>query len=111
MPVGAIHSAGNLIISDMIDSNASFWLTCNWNLFIDKSESDLIIGNTYGKYISRDEGIPFIRMGFPIIDRVGHSYFPIVGYQGAMRLLEKILGAIMDKIDATSPEESFELVM
>jgi len=37
---------------------------------------DLLIGNTYGKYIARDENIPFIRAGFPILDRVGHSYFP-----------------------------------
>ncbi len=72
---------------------------------------DLLIGNTYGKYISRDEDIPFVRLGFPILDRVGHSYFPVVGYKGAMRLLEKILSSLMDKIDRDSPEESFELVM
>lgn len=89
-------------------ANADMFLLHQW---IKEEPVDLLIGNTYGKYISRDEGIPFIRMGFPIIDRVGHSYFPMVGYQGAMRLLEKILGAIMDKIDATAPEESFELVM
>lgn len=72
---------------------------------------DLLIGNTYGKYIARDENIPFVRMGFPTVDRVGHSYFPTTGYLGAMRLLEKILGVFMDKQDAESPEESFELVM
>ena len=79
--------------------------------WIKQEPVDLIIGNTYGKYISRDEGIPFVRMGFPILDRIGHSYFPLVGYMGALRILEKILGALMDKIDATSPEESFELTM
>jgi nitrogenase molybdenum-iron protein beta chain len=88
--------------------NADMFLMHQW---IKNEPVDLLIGNTYGKYISRDEGIPFVRMGFPILDRVGHSYFPTVGYQGAIRILEKILGAIMDKQDATSPEESFELVM
>lgn len=72
---------------------------------------DLLIGNTYGKYISRDENIPFLRMGFPILDRVGHSYFPTVGYMGGIRILEKILGVLMDKQDAEAPETSFELVM
>ncbi len=72
---------------------------------------DLLIGNTYGKYIARDENIPFVRMGFPILDRVGHSYFPTVGYTGAMRILEKILGVILDKQDREAPEEQFELVM
>ena len=72
---------------------------------------DLRIGNTYGKYIARDEDIPFIRHGFPIVDRVGHSYFPGVGYAGSLRLLEKILDALLDRKDRDSPEESFELVM
>jgi nitrogenase molybdenum-iron protein beta chain len=72
---------------------------------------DLLIGNTYGKYIARDEGVPLVRLGFPILDRVGHQYFPIVGYRGAMRLLEMILNAFMDQKDRECPEESFELVM
>ena len=72
---------------------------------------DLIIGNTYGKYIARDEDIPFIRLGFPIYDRIGHSYFPSVGYTGGMRIVERILNAILDRMDRDAPEEGFELVM
>ncbi len=72
---------------------------------------DLLIGNTYGKYIARDEDIPFVRMGFPILDRIGHSYFPHMGYTGGMRIMEKILNALMDRQDRDSSEESFELVM
>ena len=72
---------------------------------------DLLIGNTYGKYMARDEDIPFIRFGFPILDRIGHSYFPNVGYGGSLRLLEKILNAIMDRQDRDALEEKFELVM
>jgi nitrogenase molybdenum-iron protein beta chain len=72
---------------------------------------DLMIGNTYLKYIARDEDIPFVRFGFPILDRVGHSYFPTVGYRGGMRLVEKILDALLDRKDRDSPEESFELVL
>jgi len=72
---------------------------------------DLILGNTYAKYIARDEDIPLVRVGFPIYDRVGHQYFPLVGYRGALRLLERILNALMDRQDRDAPEESFELVM
>jgi len=72
---------------------------------------DLLIGNTYGKYMARDEDIPFIRFGFPILDRIGHSYFPNIGYSGSLRLLEKILNAIMDRQDRDALEEKFELVM
>ncbi|MEW6501542.1 MAG: nitrogenase molybdenum-iron protein subunit beta [Thermodesulfobacteriota bacterium] len=72
---------------------------------------DLLIGNTYCKYIARDEDIPYVRWGFPILDRQGHQYFPTVGYKGGIRLLEKILGVLMDRLDRDAPETSFELVM
>ncbi len=72
---------------------------------------DLLVANTYGKYIARDEDVPFVRFGFPILDRVGHADFPTVGYRGAMRILEKILTVLMDRQDRDSPNESFELVM
>jgi nitrogenase molybdenum-iron protein beta chain len=72
---------------------------------------DLLIGNTYCKYIARDEDIPLVRWGFPILDRQGHQYFPTVGYKGALRLLEKILGALLDRKDRDDPERTFELVM
>jgi nitrogenase molybdenum-iron protein beta chain len=89
-------------------ATADMFLMHQW---IKQEPVDLLVGNTYGKYIARDEGIPFVRHGFPILDRVGHSYFPTVGYAGGMRLLEMILGALLDHKDRTSPEESFELVL
>jgi nitrogenase molybdenum-iron protein beta chain len=42
---------------------------------------------------------------------VGHSYFPTVGYKGAMRLIEKISTAFLEKYDRECAEEDFELVM
>jgi nitrogenase molybdenum-iron protein beta chain len=73
--------------------------------------TDLLIGNSYCKYMARDEDIPFVRFGFPILDRVGHSDFPYVGYRGAMRVMERVLGVLMDRQDRDSPNERFELVM
>ena len=37
---------------------------------------DLLMGNTHGKYIARAEDVPFVRVGFPILDRYAHSVFP-----------------------------------
>jgi len=71
---------------------------------------DLIIGNTYSKYISRVENIPFVRFGFPILDRMGHRYFPCVGYMGALRLMEMINDALLDYQDRECVEENFELI-
>ena len=89
-------------------ANADMFLMHQW---IKQEPVDLLIGNTYGKYIARDENIPLVRHGFPILDRIGHSYFPTVGYAGGMRLLEQILGALMDRQDREAKEESFELTM
>lgn len=72
---------------------------------------DLLIGNTYGKYIARDEDIPLLRWGFPILDRQGHQYFPTVGYKGGLRLLEKMLDLLLERKDRDSSERSFELVL
>ncbi len=89
-------------------AGADMYLMHQW---IKNEPVDLLIGNTYGKYIAKDDDIPFVRFGFPILDRVGHSYFPAVGYHGGMRLLERILSALMDRQDRDAPEERFELVM
>lgn len=72
---------------------------------------DLLIGNTYAKYIAKDEDIPLVRFGFPILDRVGHGYFPTVGYRGGIRLLEKILDALLDRKDRDAIDIDMELVM
>jgi len=87
---------------------ADMFLMHQW---IKNEKVDLLIGNTYGKYIARDDDIPFVRHGMPIVDRIGHQYFPTVGYNGAIRLLEQMLSAFMDRQDRDSPESSFELTM
>ena len=72
---------------------------------------DLLIGSSYGKQIARAEDIPFVRAGFPILDRYVHSYMPIVGYRGAIRLVELISNALMDRRDRDCEDEDMELVM
>ncbi|MFP4380152.1 MAG: nitrogenase molybdenum-iron protein subunit beta [Candidatus Sumerlaeia bacterium] len=89
-------------------AGADMFLMHQW---IKQESVDLLIGNTYGKYIARDEDIPFVRHGFPILDRVTHQYFPTVGYAGAIHLLDQILTVLMDRQDRDAPEESFELTM
>jgi len=91
-----------------VKSSADMFLLHQW---IKNEPVDLIIGNTYAKYIARDEDIPLVRFGFPILDRVWHQYFPTVGYKGGIRLLEKILGALLDRKDRDDPEQNFELVI
>jgi len=91
-----------------IKAGGDLFLLHQW---IKNEPVDLLIGNTYGKYIARAEDIPFVRLGFPIMDRSMHPYFPVVGYKGAMRLMEMIGNALLDRADRDAEDEDFELVM
>ena len=61
---------------------------------------DFMIGSSYGKYLERDTGVPLIRLTFPIFDRHHHHRFPIMGYQGGLRVLTTILDKVFDKLDS-----------
>ena len=50
---------------------------------------DLLIGNTYVKYISRDEDIPFIRFGFPYWTESGTATSPPWGIREASDYLKR----------------------
>lgn len=92
----------------IIKSNTDLFALHQW---IKNEPVDLLLGNTYGKHMARAEGnVPFVRFGFPILDRNSHRLFPSVGYRGAMRLVDQMFSALMDKYDRECPEEFFELV-
>jgi nitrogenase molybdenum-iron protein beta chain len=77
-----------------------------------KNESvDLLIGSSYGKQIAKAEDIPFVRAGFPVLDRYGGPLIPVVGYIGGIHTAEKIIGALMDRMDRDCADEDLEIVM
>jgi len=79
--------------------------------WIREAPVDLLIGTSYGKYIARAEDIPFVRFGFPIIDRAVHPLMPVVGYRGCLRLIEQISNALLERRDRDALDEDFELVL
>ena len=72
---------------------------------------DLILGNSHAKYIARAEDIPLIRVGFPISDRANLHHFPVMGYAGAARMVDRIGNTLLDRLDRDAPEERFELLL
>ncbi|MDR2141930.1 MAG: nitrogenase molybdenum-iron protein subunit beta [Deltaproteobacteria bacterium] len=72
---------------------------------------DLLIGTSYGKQIAKAEDIPMVRAGFPILDRYGHAHHPLIGYEGARRLAELTLGALMDRYDRDCADEDLDVVL
>ena len=63
---------------------------------IKKNPVDLLIGHSKGKFISEDEAIPLVRVGFPIEDRYGYQRRAIVGYNGGIYLVDKITNTILE---------------
>jgi len=57
---------------------------------------DILIGDSNGKYISKAESIPLVRVGLPIHDRVGAQRLLMVGYRGAMELIDRITNTILE---------------
>jgi len=60
---------------------------------------DMLIGNSYGKYLERDTGTPLLRLTFPVFDRHHHHRFPLMGYQGGLRVLTALLDKVFDRLD------------
>ncbi len=56
---------------------------------------DIIIGTSKGKFISKAEGIPLVRVGFPVEDRFGYQRRAIVGYRGGTTLLDDIVNTYL----------------
>ena len=71
---------------------------------------DMLIGSSHGKWISRDAGIPLVRIGFPIFDRVNLHRYPTIGYQGTINLITWIVNAFLDEVDRKSDDSHFELL-
>jgi len=57
--------------------------------------AELILGNSKGKDVADDEGVPLIRFGFPVYDRVGVYRYSIMGYNGSIYLLDQMTNAIL----------------
>ncbi|MBN1615959.1 MAG: nitrogenase [Spirochaetales bacterium] len=56
---------------------------------------DVIIGNSKGYYLSRNLGVPLVRSGFPVHDRMGGQRILHLGYRGTISLFDQVCNALM----------------
>lgn len=69
----------------------------------ERLKPDLLVGNSKGYAFARKQGIPLIRVGFPIHDRFGGQRVLHVGYHGAQALFDLLVNSIIDKKQSDSP--------
>lgn len=73
------------------------------NEMADELKPDLMIGNSKGYYIARRLGIPLVRAGFPIHDRIGGQRLLHLGYAGTLRLFDLVTNALIEYKQEHSP--------
>lgn len=59
-------------------------------------QANVAIGHSDGRYLTEREGIPLVRMGFPIHDRVGGQRILSVGYVGTAMFLDRITNTLLE---------------
>jgi nitrogenase molybdenum-iron protein beta chain len=91
-----------LLDSSQYGKNATIWGGKDlWHLrsLMFTEPVDLLIGNSYGKYLWRDTNTPLVRIGYPIFDRHHLHRYATLGYSGAINLLNWIINTILDELD------------
>jgi nitrogenase molybdenum-iron protein NifN len=64
---------------------------------------DLLIGHSKGYHLAKRWQVPLVRVGFPIHDRFGGPRILHLGYRGAQSLLDRIVNAMIERKQETSP--------
>ena len=58
--------------------------------------ANIAIGHSDGRYLTEREGIPLVRHGFPIHDRVGGQRLLSVGYVGTTMFLDRVTNTLLE---------------
>jgi nitrogenase molybdenum-iron protein NifN len=64
---------------------------------------DILIGNSKGYWLARRLGIPLVRAGFPVHDRIGGQRLAHLGYTGAQQLFDRIVNTMIEHQQNSSP--------
>ncbi len=58
--------------------------------------ADILIGNSYGASMAKEEDIPLFRAGFPIFDRLGAQRIFTLGYRGGINFVDQLTNTLLD---------------
>jgi len=65
-------------------------------VYLKDNPVDLMMGSSDARLMAKDYGIPLVRVGLPIYDRVGYHRHPIVGYNGGIHLIDLITNTVLE---------------
>jgi nitrogenase molybdenum-iron protein beta chain len=58
--------------------------------------ADILVGNSYGASMAKEEDIPLFRAGFPIFDRLGAQRIFTLGYKGGINFVDRLTNTLLD---------------
>ena len=62
-----------------------------------RAGANIAIGHSGGKFFTARHGIPVVRTGFPVHDRVGGQRILSAGYAGTLALLDRITNTLLEE--------------
>jgi nitrogenase molybdenum-iron protein NifN len=94
----ASHCNGKIMVREGID-----FMTIAEETALNEFKPDFLIGSSKGAKLARALGVPLIRVGFPIHDRIGGQRILHLGYRGAQRLFDLVVNTLLEvKQDSSS---------
>jgi nitrogenase molybdenum-iron protein NifN len=57
--------------------------------------AELLVASSHGAATAGRLGIPLLRLGFPVVDRLGAQHLTTVGYRGSLRLLFAVANELL----------------
>lgn len=75
---------------------------------VEKADVNIAVGHSGGKLLTERLGIPVVRVGFPIHDRMGGQRILTVGYTGSLAFLDRFTNTLLEQKYATYRKETKE---
>lgn len=70
-----------------------------------KAGVDMILCNSYGRQAADQLGVPHLRIGFPVFDRLGPQHRCISGYDGTRTLIYEIANMFLERVKEKRPQD------
>ena len=61
-----------------------------------ENKPDVLLGSSKGFTLSKELGIPLLRTGFPVHDRIGGQRIQHIGYRGTQQLFDRVVNLFLE---------------
>ncbi|PPQ35495.1 nitrogenase iron-molybdenum cofactor biosynthesis protein NifN [Rhodopila globiformis] len=94
-PVLADVPAARVVVGDLQDMEDS----------AAASDAELLVTHCHGRQASERLGVPLLRIGYPVFDRLGHTHRCTAGYRGTRNLIFEVANIVLGELHEHTPDE------